>query len=109
MTDTVVRTERRSAPRYIVDRDCAIFALDTRTEVTLLNVSLIGIATLGPALAVSPGDRIVLCIGGLSTLLDAIVVNVNYGRIGARFDLAPEAQTVWESEFAEMIVGAEAL
>ena len=109
MTNTVPRTERRRAPRYIVDRECAIFALDTRTEVTLLNASLVGAATLGPSLAVAPGDRVVLCVGGLSTLLDAVVVTVNYGRIGVQFELTPDAQTVWETEFAEMIIGATPL
>lgn len=109
MTDTVVKTERRRAPRFIVDRECSIFALDTRTPVTLLNVSRLGAATLGPGLELSLGDRIVLCVGGLSTLLDAVVVNVSYGRIGVNFELAPEAKTVWEAEFAEMIVGAKPL
>jgi len=106
MSDAVTRVERRSQPRYICFRDCDIFALDTKTEVSLLNVSLCGVATLGPELAVAPGDRIVLSIEGISVLLEAIVIRVSYGRIGAHFDLSPDVAEVWAAEFAEMVEGA---
>lgn len=105
MSDTVRRTERRSVPRYIVDRDCSIFALGASTEVTLLNISLVGAATLGPRMEVSPGDHVILCLEGLSMLLDAVVVDVSYGRIGFKFDLAPDARNAWETEFAVMVAG----
>lgn len=105
MSTSVPRVERRGSPRFVVFRDCWVAAHDTRAEVTLLNVSLSGVATLGPLLAVSPGERITLGIEGIATPLEAVVVNVHYGRIGAKFDLGPEAAASWREEFTAMVEG----
>lgn len=105
----VRRVERRTCPRFAVFRGCSIIALNAITEVTMLNVSRNGIATLGPQLEVAPGDRVTFCIEGLSIMLDAVVINVSYGRIGARFDLPAETGAMWEAEFDAMVAGLDPL
>lgn len=100
-----VRVNRRQAPRYVIYRDCSIIVMGTPSDVTLLNVCKNGVAVLGSETDVAVGDRIEVIIDGFFPHLEAIVVNVNYGRIGAKFDLVPEIAAVWEDEFAQMIEG----
>ena len=109
MRDVAARTERRGASRYAVFRGCSIIAAGTITEVTILNLSRNGVATLGPGLAVTPGERVTYCVEGVPHLLEAEVVNVSYGRIGARFDLAPDTAEEWDRSFRELVAGTEPL
>ncbi len=109
MSDVVAITERRSAPRYAVFRGCSIIAAGTITEVTILNLSRNGIATLGPGLPVTPGERVTYCIEGVPHLLEAVAVNVSYGRIGARFDLTPDAAADWAETFRDLLAEAAPL
>lgn len=105
MNETPVRTNRRTEPRYVVYRDCSIVFMGTSVEVPILNISRNGIAVLGPLTAVSSGDRIEIMVDGFFLQLDAVVVNVNLGRIGAKFDLLPEIAAAWYDEFEKMIAG----
>jgi hypothetical protein len=103
MSEAPVRVNRRLEPRYVVYRDCAVVFRGTSTDVTLLNVSRSGIAILGSLTAISPGDRVEIMIEGFFLNLEAIVCNVNYGRIGAKFDLVPAIAAAWQDEFEKMI------
>jgi hypothetical protein len=98
-----VRINRRSESRYVLYRDCAVTFMGQSVEVTLLNISKGGIAILGTLTDVSPGDHLEIAIDGVITPLDAFVVNVNFGRIGAKFDLTPNATALWDEEFPRLI------
>ena len=105
MTTLPEKANRRLWPRYIIFRDCQVTVGEANVDVTLLNVSRSGLAFLGPAIPVSPGDRLQVYIDGVLAPLTLIVGNVNYGRIGGRFDLEPVIATMWEEEFDQLIVG----
>jgi hypothetical protein len=105
MTEIRVKVERRQFPRYVVYRTCSIVVDGTSIDVTLLNVSKNGLALLGSGITVSLGERVEVVIDGVFPILAAVVVNVNLGRIGAKFDLDPTIESVWEEEFEQLIGG----
>jgi len=96
---------RRLAPRYVVFRECQVIFKGTAFDVALLNVSKSGVAVLGSLTEIAPGDSLDVVIEGIFLHLKAMVVNVNLGRIGAKFDLLPEIATVWEEEFLQLTAG----
>jgi hypothetical protein len=102
------KVERRGCPRYVVFRDCWVMVKGAETKVTLLNISKNGVATLGPQTTATPGEHISVRIEGITPTLNAIVVHVDYGRIGAKFDLADEA-AAWEEEYPGLIEGLKPL
>ncbi len=109
MADAPPRVNRRLEHRYLVYRDCSIVFMGQTFAVTILNVSKSGVAFLGALTDISPGDCLEVSIEGVLPRLEAYVINVNYGRVGAKFDLSPDIAAAWESEFSALIDGVPPL
>jgi PilZ domain len=109
VSNSPVIVNKRLAPRYIIFRDCWVAVDGEKVDVTLLNVSVSGLAFLGPETSVSVGDRVEVFVEGIAPSLTIEVRNVNYGRVGGKFEVEPDRASLWAEQFDQLIVGLSAM
>ncbi|MEI6557715.1 MAG: methyl-accepting chemotaxis protein [Rhodospirillaceae bacterium] len=96
---------RRTEPRYPIERTGTLSAGGQSHAVTINNISAGGIMASGLPASLAVGTRVTVAIPGLPSPLTAVVLASERGGLHGKFELVPDAGKGWHQDYARLVAG----
>ena len=94
---------RRSEPRYHLDRIATVRACGSVYRVVIENISAGGIKGRGLPNTIPAGSHIEVVIDGSKIILSTIALMVDQGAVHGQFKLTPDSLGRWSEDFARLV------